>query len=103
MFDCTNCNHVLIRGFRDWWSVLTCLTALITTMFLSVVSEIGADATTIVFLILASILSVASIVIFVEELVFLQRLHFGNDDKVKKLATILGLFPVRIHCQPIFF
>ncbi|XP_053394244.1 organic solute transporter subunit alpha-like [Mercenaria mercenaria] len=59
-------------------------------------AEISASAATIVLLSLACLLAALCVGNFVEELLFLQRIYYGNEVKVIKLATLLGLYPVTI-------
>lgn len=66
-------------------------------IFFSFFSELSGDVVAIVFLTLSSIISVLSIALFVEEIIFLHGIHYENaTTRVRKLATILGLFPVSI-------
>lgn len=64
-----------------------------TSVFYEAISD---DVASIVLLSIACVLAVICIGIFIEELVFLQQVHFGNELKVRKVATILGLYPVTI-------
>ncbi|KAH3874739.1 hypothetical protein DPMN_037992 [Dreissena polymorpha] len=59
-------------------------------------SELRADFPRTVLMAVACALVLACLAIFLEELVFLHQVYHGNGVKVRKVATILGLYPVTI-------
>ncbi|WAR19095.1 OSTA-like protein [Mya arenaria] len=59
-------------------------------------SEISGDYLSLVLLGLGSVLMLVSVGLFVEELIYLQQVYFQDEVKVRKVATILGVFPVTV-------
>ena len=57
-------------------------------------SELSSDIPTIVFLALACVLTLAILVIFLEEHVYLQKIHMHDPIRQRRVVTLLGLYPV---------
>ena len=59
-------------------------------------SEISSDIPVIVLLALACVLTIVIIGIFLEEHVYLQKVHDNDPIRQRRVITLLGLYPVSV-------